>query len=293
MLKSMTGFGIATTETDNYTATAEIRSLNSKFMDLFLKLPKEFSDKDIEVRNLITTQLERGKVSFSLEIKEKATLSTSKLSINEDLLKDYYQQLQHAALFVGSDETDLFKYALSMPKVMDSDQSQTNNVEEWQALSKIVAQAITKCQEFRISEGNVLAGKFSSYVAKIRSLLEKIEQLDPLRIENIKNRIKSNLNEFIPVDQIDKNRFEQELIYYIEKLDISEEKVRLRSHLDYFLETMNSADANGKKLGFISQEIGREINTIGSKVNDAQMQRSVVEMKEELEKIKEQALNIL
>ena len=289
----MTGFGIATTETDNYTATAEIRSLNSKFMDLFLKLPKEFSDKDIEVRNLITTQLERGKVSFSLEIKEKATLSTSKLSINEDLLKDYYQQLQHAALFVGSDETDLFKYALSMPKVMDSDQSQTNNVEEWQALSKIVAQAITKCQEFRISEGNVLAGKFSSYVAKIRSLLEKIEQLDPLRIENIKNRIKSNLNEFIPVDQIDKNRFEQELIYYIEKLDISEEKVRLRSHLDYFLETMNSADANGKKLGFISQEIGREINTIGSKVNDAQMQRSVVEMKEELEKIKEQALNIL
>lgn len=289
----MTGFGIATTETDNYTATAEVRSLNSKFMDLFLKLPKEFSDKDIEVRNQITTQLERGKVSLSLEIKDKGTTNVSKLSINVELLKEYYQQLQHAALYVGAEEGDLFKYALSMPKVMDNEQAQTNNVEEWQLLSKIIAQAISKCQEFRMSEGKVLAEKFASYVAKIRSLLEKIEQLDPLRIENIKNRIKGNLNEFIPVDQVDKNRFEQELIYYIEKLDISEEKVRLRSHLDYFIETMNSDDANGKKLGFISQEIGREINTIGSKVNDAQMQRSVVEMKEELEKIKEQALNIL
>jgi uncharacterized protein (TIGR00255 family) len=289
----MTGFGIATTETENFTATAEIRSLNSKFMDLFLKLPKEFSDKDIEVRNLINTQLERGKVSFSLEIKEKGTVNVSKLSINEDLLKEYYQQLQHAALFVGANEDDLFKYALSMPKVIDTDQGQSNNLEEWQSLLKMIHQAIAKCQEFRMAEGKVLAEKFSSYVTKIRTLLDRIEELDPLRIENIKNRIKGNLNEFIPVDQIDKNRFEQELIYYIEKLDISEEKVRLKSHLDYFIETMTAADANGKKLGFISQEIGREINTIGSKVNDAQMQRSVVEMKEELEKIKEQVLNIL
>lgn len=289
----MTGFGIATSETENFTATAEIRSLNSKFMDLFIKLPKEFSDKDIEVRNLINTQLERGKVSFSLEIKEKGTVNLAKLSINEELLKEYYQQLQHAALFVGSSENDLFKYALSMPKVIDADQSQSNNAEEWQGILAIVHQAIAKCQDFRIAEGKTLADKFSSYVTKIRSLLEKVEQLDPLRIENIKNRINNNLSEFIAADQIDRNRFEQELIYYIEKLDISEEKVRLRSHLDYFIETMNSADANGKKLGFISQEIGREINTIGSKVNDAQMQRSVVEMKEELEKIKEQVLNIL
>lgn len=292
MLKSMTGFGIASAENDSISVTVEVKSLNSKFLDLSLKLPKEYSDKDIEVRNLISNTLERGKVAFSVEVEQKGE-TKPKVTINREIVKQYFQDLKETAAYIGAQEVDLFKIALTLPKAIDSDQDNEINVEEWQFILKVMEQAIKKCQEFRESEGKNLEQKFQDYIENINSRLKKIEDQDPLRIKNIRERIQKSFQEYGLGEQVDNNRFEQELIYYLEKLDISEEKVRLQNHLDYFLETMASKDANGKKLGFISQEVGREINTIGSKVNDSSIQRLVVEMKDELEKIKEQVLNIL
>lgn len=292
MLKSMTGFGIASAENDSISVTVEVKSLNSKFLDLSLKLPKEYSDKDIEVRNLISNTLERGKVAFSVEVEQKGE-TKPKVTINREIVKQYFQDLKETAAYIGAQEVDLFKIALTLPKAIDSEQDNEINVEEWQFILKVMEQAIKKCQEFRESEGKNLEQKFQDYIENINSRLKKIEDQDPLRIKNIRERIQKSFQEYGLGEQVDNNRFEQELIYYLEKLDISEEKVRLQNHLDYFLETMASKDANGKKLGFISQEVGREINTIGSKVNDSSIQRLVVEMKDELEKIKEQVLNIL
>lgn len=288
----MTGFGIASAENDSISVTVEVKSLNSKFLDLSLKLPKEYSDKDIEVRNLISNTLERGKVAFSVEVEQKGE-TKPKVTINREIVKQYFQDLKETAAYIGAQEVDLFKIALTLPKAIDSDQDNEINVEEWQFILKVMEQAIKKCQEFRESEGKNLEQKFQDYIENINSRLKKIEDQDPLRIKNIRERIQKSFQEYGLGEQVDNNRFEQELIYYLEKLDISEEKVRLQNHLDYFLETMASKDANGKKLGFISQEVGREINTIGSKVNDSSIQRLVVEMKDELEKIKEQVLNIL
>ena len=288
----MTGYGLSGLETETLAIRVEVKSLNSKFLDINLKISKEYNDRELEVRNLIGVILERGKIGLSLEVEEKGEV-TPKVSINRDLVKHYYDDLKATAALVGANEEDLLKVALQMPKAINSDVNSEDNIKIWEQILKALNEALKKCDEFRVQEGKVLQQKMEEYIHKIESLLEKVNQADPGRVLNIRERIKNHINEYNLAEQVDQNRFEQELIYYIEKLDISEEKVRLKSHLQYFLETLKSSEANGKKLGFISQEIGREINTIGSKANDAGIQRFVVEMKEELEKIKEQALNIL
>jgi uncharacterized protein (TIGR00255 family) len=292
MLKSMTGYGLASLETETISISAEIKSLNSKFQDFNLKLPREFADKELEIRNIVGNILERGKIGLFVEVEHKGVVKAT-VAVNKELVAQYYKDLKETADLLGAPDTDLFKIALTMPKAMNGDVENEDSVKEWEMTFKVVQEAIKKCEEFRANEGKVLEGKLEGYILKIDGLLKSVDLADPQRVKNVREKIQNHLAEYNLADQVDNNRFEQELIYYIEKLDISEEKVRLKSHLQYFLETMKSQDANGKKLGFIAQEIGREINTIGSKANDASIQRFVVEMKEELEKIKEQSLNIL
>lgn len=291
MLKSMTGYGVATAENDQLSVSVELKSLNSKFLDLTMRLAKEYADKELEIRNLLNTTIERGKVSLVIEIKQKTEVKP-KVNINKGLVKYYYQELLDTAEKVGAPKEDLFRTALSLPGVVDSDAQLNDNDAEWKFILSVIQDAIKKFEGFRLAEGKVLGNKFLEYLDKVEVLLKKVEVFDPQRIEGIRERIKTHVAEYTQTE-MDKGRFEQELIYYIEKLDISEEKVRLKTHIDYFKETMISPDSNGKKLGFISQEIGREINTIGSKANDANIQRCVVEMKDELEKIKEQGMNVL
>jgi uncharacterized protein (TIGR00255 family) len=291
MLKSMTGYGAAMAENDHLSVSVEIKSLNSKFLDLALKLSKEYADHELEIRNLLNTMVERGKVSLVIDVKTKTELKP-KVSINKELVKYYYRELLDAASESQAPKEDLFRTALTMPGVIDSDAQLSDNEEEWKFIYRVVQDAIKKFDEFRYAEGKVLAAKFLEYLTKIEELLRTVEVHDPQRIEAIRERIKTHVNEYSKAE-MDQGRFEQELIYYIEKLDISEEKVRLQTHINYFKETMTATDSNGKKLGFIAQEIGREINTIGSKANDAAIQRCVVQMKDELEKIKEQGMNVL
>ncbi len=291
MLKSMTGYGVATAENDQLSVTVEIKSLNSKFLDLSLRLAKEYADKELEIRNLLNTAIERGKVSLVIDVKTKMEIKP-KVNINKELVKFYYKELLETAEKAGAPKDDLFRTALSLPGVVDTDGQLNDDDAEWKFVMSVIQDAIKKFASFRFSEGKVLGNKFLEYLDKIEVLLKKVEEHDPQRIEGIRERIKTHVAEYTQTD-MDKGRFEQELIYYIEKLDISEEKVRLKTHIEYFKETMTSPDSNGKKLGFIAQEIGREINTIGSKANDAIIQRCVVEMKDELEKIKEQGMNVL
>ncbi len=292
MLKSMTGYGNATIEAERLSISVEVKSLNSKFLDLNLKAPKEYADKDIEIRNIISNTMERGKVGLSIEVERKGE-QDAKININRQLIAQYYKDLKETAVLLGAPQDDLFRIAMQMPKAVNADTEDKVSQEEWNMVVKLLHEAIKKCEEFRLQEGKSLEQKFRQYIERIGQLLAKVNEADPQRIQGIKDRIKNHFADYGMNEQVDKNRFEQELIYYIEKLDISEEKVRLRNHLDYFLETIAEKESNGKKLGFIAQELGREINTIGSKANDAQIQRAVVEMKEELEKIKEQAMNIL
>ena len=291
MLKSMTGYGIAAAETEGLAISIEVKSLNSKFLDLNIKAPKEYADKDIEIRNVISSTMERGKVTLSIEVERGE--QEAQVAINRELITHYYKELKETAMALGAPQDDLFRLALQMPKVVNSDSEEKVSQEEWSQVVKLLRDAIKKCEEFRIQEGKALEQKFKEYIERIGQLLKKVNEADPQRIESIRERVKNHFADYGMNEQVDKNRFEQELIYYIEKLDISEEKVRLRSHLDYFLETLAEKESNGKKLGFIAQELGREINTIGSKANDVTIQRAVVEMKEELEKIKEQVMNIL
>ena len=292
MIKSMTGYGSHTAENDKISVTVEIKSLNSKFLDLNLRLSKEYSDRELEIRNLLNNTIERGKVGLNIDVQSKGGIK-AKVFINRELVALYYNDLKETAASVGATDSDLFKLALQMPKAMESEAENIDNTEEWLLIQKVLNEAIAKCNAFRQDEGNTLALKFKEYIQTIGDCLAKVETFDPQRIEAIRTRIRQHFDEYSKSEQLDNSRFEQELIFYIEKLDISEEKVRLRSHLNYFLESMDIPEPSGKKLGFIAQEIGREINTIGSKANDANIQRFVVQMKEELEKIKEQALNIL
>jgi uncharacterized protein (TIGR00255 family) len=288
----MTGFGAFSAENETLFVAVEIKSLNSKFLDLNLRLPKDFLDKEVEIRNYINQTIERGKVAFSIDVQNKV-LVKPKVFVNKELLKLYFEDLKASAEYVGADTTDLFKLALQMPKVIESDYATEENPEEWAFILSTIAKAVDKFNEFRIQEGKVIADKFREYIQVIDTQLGLVSEKDPQRVESIRTRIQTHIDEHLKSETIDKNRFEQEMIFYIEKLDINEEKVRLKNHLNYFLETLKSSDSNGKKLGFIAQEIGREINTIGSKANDSDIQRCVVQMKEELEKIKEQSLNIL
>lgn len=290
-LKSMTGFGKAVNEIPGKKVTVEIRSLNSKQLDLNLRIPYFYKEKELELRTEIAKQLERGKVDIS--IYTESTQETLPVALNKELAKSYYKELKALAEELNEGNNDLLAMALKMPDVMKAEREVVELDEaEWKLVKSVVDKAIDAFQKFRDDEGRTLSAEFAMRISIIERLLAEVITLDAARIANIKNRIKNNLAEVIDVNKIDQNRFEQELIYYIEKLDITEEKLRLKTHLDYFISTMKELAA-GRKLGFISQEIGREINTIGSKANDAEMQKLVVQMKDELEKVKEQMLNVL
>lgn len=291
MIKSMTGYGKAQAEYNNTIVSVEIKALNSKFLELNLRLPRAYAEKEIEIRNLLTQQLERGKVNVSVDIQSNDG-TEAKVEYNKPLFLQYYRQLQELAVAAGAPSyDDIFRLALQQPEVTKSVGTELSE-QEWQLVSGLIQEAANGCDAFRKREGAVLQERLLSYVAEIKRLLAAVEVQDPVRTETIKEKLSKKLEDLQNVEKVDQNRLEQELIYYIEKLDISEEKVRLLTHLNY-LEQNLKGESNGKKLGFISQEVGREINTIGSKANDATIQRHVVGMKEELEKIKEQVLNIL
>jgi uncharacterized protein (TIGR00255 family) len=288
----MTGFGVVSLENDQVSISVEVKSINSKSQDFSFKLPRSFQDKESEVKLYLAQILERGKVNIAIDF-SRNNETKAKLTVNQELFKAYYQDIAASAALVGASTHDLFKIVLGLPEVFDADKKEANLEEDWLLINQTLKEAVSKCDEFRKAEGKTLQKQLESYIYKIDGLLEKIIEQDPVRIAKVREKIFSRVEEYANSGKLDTARFEQELIYYIEKLDITEEKVRLKSHLDYFLETMQQPDANGKKLGFIAQEIGREINTIGSKANDAYIQKWVVEMKEELEKIKEQSLNVL
>lgn len=293
MIKSMTGFGLAKAEHPQYEMSVEVKSLNSKFMDAgFRGLPKQFNDKEILLRNQLGKNLERGKVSVNIEFSEKGT-EEPKSKVNKELFIKYYEDLKQVAEAVGDSNANLFLHALQMPKVIDAVKSTDADEEVWGVFEKCFLEAADRCDEHRCTEGAVLMEKLSEYIGKIESLLEEVIKLDPKRIESVRERISNHIADYVAKEKVDDTRFEQEMIFYIEKLDITEEKVRLKNHLNYFREMMETTSANGKKLGFVAQELGREINTIGSKSNDADLQKVVVNMKDELEKIKEQVLNVL
>lgn len=293
MLKSMTGFGQSQGQKDGLHINVEIRSLNSKFLDANMKLPKQLQDKELEIRNMLNSQLIRGKVSLMIEVTNQESVN-ERLVVNRPLFKAYFDDFVTLADEVGAEKKDLFRLALHSPEVMlGSEKSEEVLTKEWNAVSGFLKEAIAQCNEFRATEGSTLEKELSQYATNVGDYLDQIKEMDGDRVKVIRERIHGHQNELLESDDFDKNRFEQEMIYYIEKLDISEELVRLKTHLDYFEEVMGEDKAHGKKLGFISQEIGREINTIGSKANYAPVQKCVVCMKDELEKIKEQLLNII
>jgi len=287
----MTGYGIAAADSGTTKYTVEIKSLNSKFLELSLRLPKIFSDKEFQLRNDCNKQIERGKVNLSITVEQQSGVVKA-AGIDTVLLKNYYEQLKAVSIELGEPTTNLMQLALGLPEVVKYDE-ETVSEDEWKLVEKTFNQAVAAFQKFRSDEGNVLEQDLKYRINIILENLKLVEIEEPKRVPIIRERLNSFLAEATNKEGIDQNRFEQELIYFIDKLDITEEKVRLKAHCDYFLETLKNSDANGKKLGFITQEIGREINTLGSKSNDANMQKLVVGMKEELEKIKEQLLNVL
>jgi len=285
----MTGFGKATKEFENKTVNVEIRSLNSKNLDLSLRLSSTYRDKEHELKSEITKLLERGKVDLSVYVESK--IEETPVQINTDLAKSYYNQLKQLAFELNEPTTNLMAHVLKMPDVLKSERKEPNE-QDWKDIQSVIFLAVEGLNNFRSDEGKSIEKDFETRLGIIADSLEKIKEHDAARIQNIRDRIKKNLEEVVGKEKVDNNRFEQELIYYIEKLDINEEKVRLKTHLDYFIKTMKEP-AGGRKLNFIGQEIGREVNTIGSKANDAEMQKLVVLMKDELEKIKEQTNNVL
>ncbi|MBB5396269.1 YicC/YloC family endoribonuclease [Mucilaginibacter sp. AK015] len=291
MIKSMTGYGIASFDSGRIKYTVEIKSLNSKFLELSLRLPKIFSEKEFQLRNDCSKQIERGKVNLSINV-EQANANVKAAGIDRDLLKHYYNQLKSVSDELNEPGGNLLQLALGLPEVVKYEEDTVSD-DEWKLVEKTFQQAMAAFQQFRADEGKVLEQDIKMRIGIILKNLELVEVEEPKRVPVIRERLNQFLSDAVGADSIDKNRFEQELIYYIDKLDITEEKIRLKAHCEYFIETLKNADANGKKLGFISQEIGREINTLGSKANDANMQKLVVGMKEELEKIKEQLLNVL
>ncbi len=296
MIQSMTGYGKCVAEYNGKKIHAEIKSLNSKALDLSTRLAPLYREKEMEVRQLISTALERGKVDFNLWIEKDEVASVS--TINKELVGEYYNQIKDVSASLGLEmggtqsANEWMKVLLRMPDVMSRSEVEELAEEEWVVARQVVEGAINALVEFRKQEGEALAKKFTEKIENIRTYLASIEPYETGRTEKIRQRLLDTLEQHIGGDY-DKNRLEQEMIYYIEKLDISEEKQRLSNHLNYFLETMKDGKGQGKKLGFIAQEMGREINTTGSKSNQAEMQNIVVKMKDELEQIKEQVLNVM
>jgi uncharacterized protein (TIGR00255 family) len=286
MILSMTGFGKASLQLSTKKITVEVKSLNSKGLDLNTRMPSVYRENELALRNLLAQKLERGKVDFSLFVEVTGEETSSK--INAAIVKAYIAQMK--AILPDADETELMKMAVRMPDTMKTEREEIDP-NEWKQIQTVIDEAIENMLSFRTSEGASLEKEFTLRIENIRSYMNQALALDPERVTAIKERLQTAIDE-LKVN-VDTNRFEQELIYYLEKLDITEEKVRLTNHLDYFLQTLNGSEANGRKLGFITQEMGREINTMGSKSNHAEMQKLVVMMKDELEKIKEQVLNVL
>ena len=286
MIQSMTGFGKATLQLPTKKITVEVKSLNSKGLDLNVRMPSLYREMELGLRNQIALQLERGKVDFSIFIESTAEQTSTK--VNVPIVKGYMEQLK--AVYAEADEVELMKMAIRMPDTMKTEREEIDE-NDWAQIETAIAEALQNILTFRRDEGQSLEKEFQLRIANIRQYMNEALALDHERVHNIKDRLHNAITELKVA--VDENRFEQELIYYLEKLDITEEKVRLTNHLDYFLETIKGTEANGRKLGFITQEMGREINTMGSKSNHAQMQKLVVQMKDELEKIKEQVLNVL
>lgn len=286
MIHSMTGFGKASLQLPTKKITVEIKSLNSKGLDLNTRMPSVFREMELGLRNQISQRLERGKVDFSLYVEVTGEETTSK--INVPIVKGYINQMK--AVIPTADETELMKMAVRMPDALKTERDEIDE-NEWKQIQTVIDEALENIANFRKDEGASLEKEFQLRIANINNLMNEAVSYDAERIETVKTRLRTALDE-LKVN-VDENRFEQELIFYLEKYDITEEKVRLGNHLNYFLETLNETEANGRKLGFITQEMGREINTMGSKSNHTEMQKLVVMMKDELEKIKEQVLNVL
>lgn len=292
MIQSMTGYGKAIAELSDKKINVEIKSLNSKAMDLSARIAPAYREKEIEIRNELSRVLERGKVDFSLWV-EKQESTDGATPINPKLVEGYYKQIKSISENLGiAVPADWFQTLLRLPDVLTKTEVQEFNEDDWQIIYNAIQVAIAHLTDFRKQEGTALEKKFREKIANISHLLESITPYEKERVEKVRERITDALEKTLSVDY-DKNRLEQELIFYIEKLDINEERQRLSNHLKYFISTMESGTGQGKKLGFIAQEMGREINTLGSKSNHAEMQKIVVQMKDELEQIKEQVLNVM
>jgi len=285
MIQSMTGYGKTVLQLSSKKITIEIKSLNSKNLDLNVRIPSYYREKELSIRKNIGKVLVRGKVDFSIYVEDNGGEVSSK--INSSVVSEYMNQLND---IVDADQVELLKMAVRLPDALKTEREELNE-EEWSEIEKGISEVLEKIVKYREDEGKALCKDFELRLVNISNLLEKIIEMDPQRVKHVKEKLKKSVAELEA--EIDQNRFEQELIYYIEKLDITEEKVRLKNHLEYFKKELDGQFSNGKKLGFISQEIGREVNTIGSKANFAEMQKLVVQMKDELEKIKEQNLNVL
>ena len=285
MIYSMTGYGKSVLQLPTKKITIEIKSLNSKSLDLNTRMPSIYREKELDIRKLIASKLERGKVDFSIFVEITGEETTSQ--INTPVVKQYIKQLRE---IVNGDDTELLKMAVRFPDALNTERADIDE-DEWKTILIEIQTALENITIYRLDEGKVLEQDFNDRIQTISTLLDDVIAIDPERVSAVRERLLKGVEEL--KEKYDENRFEQELVYYIEKYDITEEKVRLKNHLDYFISSLNSKDSNGKKLGFITQEIGREINTIGSKSNYASMQKLVVQMKDELEKIKEQLLNVM
>jgi uncharacterized protein (TIGR00255 family) len=295
MIRSMTGFGKTTANPTGRTVNIEIRTLNSKQLDVNTRIPTIYRDKEAEIRAEINRVLERGKIDFMITLDSDA--DATDFAINLPLARKYYSEIRQLADELGETSgMDIISNILKMPDVLKAGR-EVPDENEWTIIKTAINDALSLTEAFRAAEGELLGKDMSTRIQLILDLLLKVEPLEGARINNLRERFQRNQDEFLEkttkIDKFDENRFEQEIFWYLEKLDITEEKLRLRKHCDYFITTLHSSDSNGRKLGFITQEIGREINTLGSKAYDAEIQMIVVQMKDELEKIKEQVSNVL
>jgi uncharacterized protein (TIGR00255 family) len=288
MIQSMTGYGKSLVQLESGNLSIEIKSLNSKNLDLNVRIPSYYRVKELAVRKELASKLVRGKVDFSIYI--EMTADETSTTVNKGVVSEYMQQLRNVVQTGSSNDVELLKMAVRMPDALKTEREELDE-DEWAQISVNIQKAIKDIIQYRIDEAASLEKDFKLRIENIQSYLEEVKSFDGARITHVKERLKKAIDDLKV--QTDENRFEQELIYYLEKLDINEEKVRLANHLTYFLQELGTEDSNGKKLGFIVQEIGREVNTIGSKANFAPMQKAVIQMKNELEKIKEQVLNVL
>jgi uncharacterized protein (TIGR00255 family) len=288
MIQSMTGYGKSVLQLPTKKVTIEIKSLNSKNLDLNVRIPSYYKEKELDVRKKLANALVRGKIDFSIFVEMTADETSTK--VNHGVVKQYMQQLRNVVQTGASDDVELLKMAIKMPDALNTEREELDE-NEWNLINQNIDVAIKEIVQYRIDEAASLEIDFRERITNIKKYLEEVYSFDADRIENVKARLQKAIDDLKV--ETDQNRFEQELIYYLEKLDINEEKVRLANHLEYFLQTLETEDSNGKKLGFIVQEMGREINTTGSKANFAPMQKAVIQMKNELEQIKEQILNVL